>query len=200
VLAVARILNLLTPELVSGCVEYILRCQTYEGGFGGEPGNEAHGGYNYCGVASLLILRACRRCDLRGLEHWLLQRQMKLEGGFQGRTNKLVDSCYSFWQGAALAMVEVVRRGGDDLYDMEMYLQATAASSLPSAVDREEEEVEEEEVVEVEGTRLQVVSDLGGCLPFNQRALQRYILHCAQNTEVRLPLCVRVCAVIHCIH
>lgn len=22
---------------------------------------------------------------------------MKLEGGFQGRTNKLVDGCYSFW-------------------------------------------------------------------------------------------------------
>jgi protein farnesyltransferase subunit beta len=27
---------------------------------------------------------------------------MQLEGGFQGRTNKLVDGCYSFWQGAGL--------------------------------------------------------------------------------------------------
>ena len=26
--------------------------------------------------------------------------QVKREGGFRGRTNKLVDSCYSFWQGA----------------------------------------------------------------------------------------------------
>lgn len=26
---------------------------------------------------------------------------MKLEGGFQGRTNKLVDGCYSFWQGGS---------------------------------------------------------------------------------------------------
>lgn len=26
---------------------------------------------------------------------------MRLEGGFQGRTNKLVDACYSFWQGGA---------------------------------------------------------------------------------------------------
>ena len=24
--------------------------------------------------------------------------QCRLEGGFQGRTNKLVDSCYSYWQ------------------------------------------------------------------------------------------------------
>ena len=27
-----------------------------------------------------------------------MRRQVRLEGGFQGRTNKLVDSCYSFWQ------------------------------------------------------------------------------------------------------
>jgi Prenyltransferase and squalene oxidase repeat len=32
------------------------------------------------------------------LEWWLCHRQMRLEGGFQGRTNKLVDGCYSFWQ------------------------------------------------------------------------------------------------------
>lgn len=32
------------------------RAQTYEGGIGGEPGVEAHGGYTYCGVASLVIL------------------------------------------------------------------------------------------------------------------------------------------------
>jgi hypothetical protein len=37
-------------------------------------------------------------CDLDAQEGWLLRRQVKLEGGFQGRTNKLVDSCYSFWQ------------------------------------------------------------------------------------------------------
>lgn len=30
---------------------------------------------------------------------------MKLEGGFQGRTNKLVDGCYSFWQGGAFPLL-----------------------------------------------------------------------------------------------
>lgn len=25
---------------------------------------------------------------------------MAIEGGFNGRTNKVVDNCYSFWQGA----------------------------------------------------------------------------------------------------
>lgn len=31
---------------------------------------------------------------------------MRYEGGFQGRTNKLVDGCYSFWQGAVLPIVQ----------------------------------------------------------------------------------------------
>tara|TARA_R110002050_G_scaffold192667_1_gene327597 strand:+ start:669 stop:941 length:273 start_codon:yes stop_codon:yes gene_type:complete len=30
------------------------------------------------------------------------------EGGFQGRTNKLVDGCYSFWQGALFPMLAAV--------------------------------------------------------------------------------------------
>jgi protein farnesyltransferase subunit beta len=29
---------------------------------------------------------------------------MPFEGGFQGRTNKLVDSCYSFWVGSLVAL------------------------------------------------------------------------------------------------
>lgn len=44
VLAIARILNILTVELIQGVAEFLLSCQTYEGGFGGEPFNEAHGG------------------------------------------------------------------------------------------------------------------------------------------------------------
>lgn len=30
---------------------------------------------------------------------------MTIEGGFQGRTNKLVDSCYSFWQASIFNMI-----------------------------------------------------------------------------------------------
>ena len=31
---------------------------------------------------------------------------MSMHGGFQGRTNKLVDGCYSFWQGGAFPQLE----------------------------------------------------------------------------------------------
>lgn len=106
------------------------------------------------------------RCNLKRQEQWLLQRQMKLEGGFQGRTNKLVDSCYSFWQGAALAIVEIIRRGGDDLSDV----RGTSAESM------------REEDLEMP-PRIVVASDERGELPFNQKALQLYILHCAQELE-----------------
>ena len=30
---------------------------------------------------------------------------MRQEGGFQGRTNKLVDGCYSFWQGGIFPLM-----------------------------------------------------------------------------------------------
>ena len=39
------------------------------------------------------------------LADWLTERQMANQGGFQGRTNKLVDGCYSFWQGAVPALL-----------------------------------------------------------------------------------------------
>lgn len=217
VIAVARILNILTPELTAGVAEYLLRCQTYEGGFGGEPGNEAHGGYNFCALAALTILNKASECDIRAQERWLLGRQTKLEGGFMGRTNKLVDSCYSFWQGAAMTLIEVLRRGGGDTYDLSQFVQlrdgkgkgvldnsssSSGSSSSDSISDSDCDDVlsaEDKaafalaeatasididvcvEVSEVE--RVQVVDDDTGLLPFNQKALQRYILHCAQQMD-----------------
>lgn len=35
-------------------------------------------------------------------------RQMNVEGGFQGRENKLVDGCYSFWQGALFPLIDQI--------------------------------------------------------------------------------------------
>jgi len=33
---------------------------------------------------------------------------MRLEGGFQGRINKLVDGCYSFWQAGSFPLLEAI--------------------------------------------------------------------------------------------
>lgn len=47
-----------------------------------------------------------RLADMEGLLRWATRRQMRFEGGFQGRTNKLVDGCYSFWQGAIFPLLD----------------------------------------------------------------------------------------------
>lgn len=91
--------------LFQGCVEYILACQTFEGGLGPHPGREAHGGYTYCGVAALSALDSLHLLDMPKLLRWLTNRQMYYEGGFSGRTNKIVDSCYTFWQGATFNII-----------------------------------------------------------------------------------------------
>jgi protein farnesyltransferase subunit beta len=38
-------------------------------------------------------------------------RQIEIEGGFNGRINKLVDSCYNFWQGAAFEIMDIAFGG-----------------------------------------------------------------------------------------
>ncbi|KAK3093005.1 hypothetical protein FSP39_009909 [Pinctada imbricata] len=104
----ARLTNIVTDELFDGTPEWITSCQTYEGGFGGCPGMEAHGGYSFCGLAALTIMGHAKLCNLENLLRWTANRQMRFEGGFQGRTNKLVDGCYSFWQGGAFPLIHMV--------------------------------------------------------------------------------------------
>lgn len=95
--------RILIPQVAS----YIASCQTHEGGFACLPfGCEAHGSYTFCGLGALFIMQEMHRCYLPSLLRWLSVRQMSFEGGFNGRTNKLVDACYSFWVGASHAMIK----------------------------------------------------------------------------------------------
>lgn len=108
VFSVAKLLNIFTPSLASTLtVDFIASCQTYEGGFGSEPFTEAHGGYAFCAAAALQLVDRLdsTSIDLDALRGWLVRRQLGYEGGFSGRANKLVDGCYSFWQGGALTIV-----------------------------------------------------------------------------------------------
>ncbi|PIM99780.1 Protein geranylgeranyltransferase Type I, beta subunit [Handroanthus impetiginosus] len=104
-ISVASVLNILDERLIQNVGDYIVSCQTYEGGIAGEPGSEAHGGYTFCGLAAMVLINEVNRLDLPGLINWLVFRQ-GVECGFQGRTNKLVDGCYSFWQGGVAAIVQ----------------------------------------------------------------------------------------------
>lgn len=105
-LSVAKLTNVWSPELIKGTAHFASRCQTYEGGFGGVPGMEAHGGYTFCGFASLVLMGQEDMININNLLRWVVHKQMNYEGGFQGRTNKLVDSCYSFWQGGIFTLIQ----------------------------------------------------------------------------------------------
>ncbi|KAK1836638.1 protein farnesyltransferase subunit beta [Podospora conica] len=140
---VITLLNLpldLTPEspaykadgsmnLLSDVADYVRRCQTYEGGISGQPDSEAHGAYAFCALACLALLDDPRRIipkylNLPRLISWLSARQYAPEGGFSGRTNKLVDGCYSHWVGGCFPLIEACLRPLDG---------ASASTKLPVA-------------------------------------------------------------------
>ncbi|GMH95742.1 hypothetical protein TrST_g12683 [Triparma strigata] len=167
VIAIAALCNLLTPELCENVAEFTVSCQTYEGGFGGEPGNEAHGGYAFCAVAALQILGKLDMCDVEALKGWIARRQMSFEGGFQGRANKLVDGCYSFWQGGAMAVVNAAEIG---------------LSGFDSGVEEFIPEVDSSgDGVDV--SKVAEATPSAGGLTFDQGLLQRYVLLCGQHVE-----------------
>ncbi|XAR66295.1 Protein geranylgeranyltransferase type I [Bertholletia excelsa] len=101
---------------------YIINCQSHDGGFGLMPGSESHGGATYCAVASLRLMgfleddvlyKRAASCiiNIPLLLDWSLQRQA-IDGGFQGRPNKPSDTCYAFWVGGVLRIL-----GGYKLID-----------------------------------------------------------------------------------
>ncbi|KAF2744045.1 CaaX farnesyltransferase beta subunit Ram1 [Sporormia fimetaria CBS 119925] len=97
--------------------DWISRCQNWEGGISATPGNEAHGAYAFCGLGCLSIMgppkeTLNRYLDVPRLIRWLSYRQCTPEGGYNGRTNKLVDGCYSHWVGSCWALVEAANGTG----------------------------------------------------------------------------------------
>mmetsp|Transcript_29108 Transcript_29108/g.59069 ORF Transcript_29108/g.59069 Transcript_29108/m.59069 type:complete len:230 (-) Transcript_29108:53-742(-) len=163
-LAVAVLLNINSPLLFSArTADFVASCQTYEGGFGGEPHSEAHGGYTFCAIAALKLLEEKKlsiasasvsggfeserrvEIDRAALRAWIARRQMSYEGGFAGRCNKLVDGCYSFWQGGAMAVLDIWSNGSEG-----------------------------------EDSRTDGIFD---DLCFDREKLQRYILLCAQDVN-----------------
>ncbi|KAI1129338.1 terpenoid cyclases/Protein prenyltransferase [Nemania abortiva] len=100
------------PNLFTGLADYVRHCQTFEGGIAAKPDAEAHGAYAFCALGCLAVLDAPHRIfprylDMPRLISWLSSRQYAPEGGLSGRTNKLVDGCYSHWVGGCWPLIEV---------------------------------------------------------------------------------------------
>jgi protein farnesyltransferase subunit beta len=177
-MAAASMAGVLDDQLTAGVGEYVRSLTSFDGGLGGEPGNEAHGGNTFCGVAAAALAARGgdstdeergrsgaamptwhtdgewnsagkpRKCEsereespasrLLGPEaaaqlvDWAAMRQCRVEGGFCGRTNKLVDSCYSFWVGALFPLLGAPRAFNADALQRYILLccQDTARGGL----------------------------------------------------------------------
>lgn len=99
--------------------EFVLRCLSYDGGLALTPGgSEGQGGATYCGIAALSLMGKLdilqEQNRLSRVRLWLSQR-VQGSGGYNGRVNKVPDSCYSFWVGAAAHILDtfgdIDRRG-----------------------------------------------------------------------------------------
>jgi protein farnesyltransferase subunit beta len=55
---------------------------------------------------NIIHTNLCRHMDIPMLVSWLSARQSAPEGGLSGRTNKLVDGCYSHWVGGCWPLLE----------------------------------------------------------------------------------------------
>lgn len=161
-LSILKCLNIHDPLLMENLTDWILSCQTYEGGFGSVPGAEAHGGYTFCCVASLSLMDQLHKADIPALARWLANKQLTDEGGFCGRSNKLVDSCYSYWQGAVFVLIHPL-------------LKSLATQS--SQQNRPQTRSSAQNVTDTE------VSELFNLWMFDSRRLQDYILNNCQADD-----------------
>ncbi|EDW29016.1 GL18644 [Drosophila persimilis] len=85
--------------------QFIEKSLRYDYGFSQELEGEAHGGTTFCALAALQLsgqLDRLHAATLERIKRWLIFRQVD---GFQGRPNKPVDTCYSFWIGASLCIL-----------------------------------------------------------------------------------------------
>ena len=122
--------------------EWVSKCQSFDGGISAAPGNEAHGAYAFCGLGCLSIVGPPKETlnkylDMKALTHWLASRQCSPEGGYNGRTNKLVDGCYSHWVGGCWSIVEAASATGiNNRYALARYILAACQFKRGGLIDK----------------------------------------------------------------
>lgn len=106
VCCICHILNDWSKIDIDKACQFLLNCLTYEGAFGQNPQSEAHGGSTFCSIAALYLmnkLTILNDYQMERLQQWCLNRQTT---GFNGRVNKPWDTCYSFWIGSSLKILD----------------------------------------------------------------------------------------------
>jgi len=106
--AICTILDDFSYIDIEKILSFIRSSISYDGGIGQGPQLESHGGSTYCALASLSMLgrlwdfSVLSSKKIERLKRWIVFKHGK---GFHGRTNKRDDSCYAFWLGASLEIL-----------------------------------------------------------------------------------------------
>jgi geranylgeranyl transferase type-1 subunit beta len=88
--------------------KFLKSIRNYEGGFSMIDEGESNAGLTFCAIASYKILNI-EIPNLEILLFWLNQRNSVL--GVNGRTNKIPDTCYSFWVMGSLSNLDYLNKG-----------------------------------------------------------------------------------------
>lgn len=103
--------------------DYIMSSVRYDYGISQHQEMESHGGTTFCALAALKMsgqLDDLPKVTLERMKRWLIMRQLD---GFQGRPNKLVDTCYSFWIGSSMKILDIFHLA--DAEENRRYIMST---------------------------------------------------------------------------
>ncbi|RLV91563.1 Geranylgeranyl transferase type-2 subunit beta [Spathaspora sp. JA1] len=118
------ILDELTKDIADRAVDFIMKCQNFDGSFGMVPGAESHAAQVFVCVGTLAITDSLHLIDQDlKLASWLSERQVLPSGGFNGRPEKLPDVCYSWWVLSSLAILK--KKHWVDLKKLEGFILST---------------------------------------------------------------------------
>lgn len=128
---------------------------------------------------------------------WLSARQNAPEGGLSGRTNKLVDGCYSLWAGGCWPLLEAVLNGPCHKDNAHMRTSDTmdasgrqAGAGSESTADEKDAAVSAAAATQVDGSNTSTSEAEDSSVPFvesimDREGLIRYILCCCQDERLR---------------
>ncbi|KAJ5553114.1 beta subunit of rab geranylgeranyltransferase [Penicillium frequentans] len=94
------LLGLMELVDVAKAVAYVQSCENLDGAYGLFPGGRV-----FTCIGALSIAGRLDLVNKDRLGAWLSERQID-KGGFNGRPEKLPDSCYTWWVGSSLAMID----------------------------------------------------------------------------------------------
>ena len=109
ILTISSLFGILTPNLENICIKKLRHVSTMVEGFSVKTFGNAHGALTYCWLGSFIFLNNKKRNinHLLRIKNLLTSRQNHLMFGFSGRMGKVPDSCYNFWVGASLILLNL---------------------------------------------------------------------------------------------